>query len=50
MRLRGLSWWVSTDGFNGWFQRMRVLFGSRYMSGGSTLGLMVSMQNLDLDL
>lgn len=37
-------------GFNGWFQRTRVLFSSRYMSGGSTLGLMASMQNLDLDL
>ena len=37
-------------GFNGWFQRIRVLFSSRNMSGGSTLGLMVGMQILDLDL
>jgi hypothetical protein len=37
-------------GFNGWFQRICVLFSSRNMSGGSTLGLMVGMQILDLDL
>ena len=37
-------------GFNGWFQWMRVLFSSHYTSGGSTLGLMVGMQILDLDM